>query len=308
MKVIQAEYFFYFRLTVMNLNATPKDGNKRLRSSYVSSVISISLVLFMLGLLGLVVLDAKKISDYVKEHVQLNIFLQDNISNSELNSFIKTISELPYVRSARYVSKEDALDNLKKDLGEGAVSMLETNPLPATIDVNIYANYAQPDSLLRIKEKLSRYKPVLEVAYQQNEVDKMNKNFRTVAMIILVFCGLLLFIAIVLINNTIRFSLYSKRFLIKSMQLVGATKSFIRWPFLKKGLLHGFYAGIVSIVLLSGIIYLIQQRFPEFGQLSDMIILGYLYAGIVIFGFILSGLSTFFAVNRYLHQHIDELY
>lgn len=292
----------------MNINDSNKDGNRRLRSSYVSSVISISLVLFMLGLLGLIVLDAKKISDYVKEHVQLNIFLQDNIPNSQLNTFITTISEMPFVRSARYVSKEEALESLKRDLGEGAVSMLETNPLPATIDVNIFAQYAHPDSLRKIKELLSGYKPVLEVAYQQNEVDKMNENFRTVAMIILVFCGLLLFIAIVLINNTIRFSLYSKRFLIKSMQLVGATKGFIRWPFLKKGLLHGFYAGIVSIILLSGIIYLIQQRFPEFGQLSDMIILAYLFAGVVIFGFILSGLSTFFAVNRYLHQHIDELY
>ena len=308
MNLTRADYFIYFRPTAMNINDAPKDGNKRLRSSYVSSVISISLVLFMLGLLGLIVLDAKKISDYVKEHVQLNIFLQDNISNSELKSFIKTVSDMPYVRSARYVSKEEALDSLKKDLGEGAVSMIESNPLPATIDVNIYAKFAHPDSLHRIKEIISAFKLVREVAYQQNEVDKMNENFRTVAMIILVFCGLLLFIAIVLINNTIRFSLYSKRFLIKSMQLVGATKGFIRWPFLKKGLLHGFYAGIVSIILLSGIISLIQQRFPEFGQLSDMIILGYLFGGLVVFGFILSGFSTFFAINRYLHQHIEELY
>ncbi len=292
----------------MNINDTPKDGYQRLRSSYVSSVISISLVLFMLGLLGLIVLDAKKISDYVKEHVQLNIFLHDNISNSQLNTFISTLSEMPYVRSARYVSKEEALDSLKKDLGEGAVSMIETNPLPATIDVNIYAKYAHPDSLQKIKEILSRYKPVMEVAYQQNEVNKMNENFRTAAMIILVFCCLLLFVAIVLINNTIRFSLYSKRFLIKSMQLVGATKGFIRWPFLKKGLLHGFYAGMVSIILLSGVIYLIQQHFPDFGQLSDMVVLGYLFGGVVLFGFILTGLSTFFAINRYLHQQIDELY
>ena len=292
----------------MNLNDTPKDGNRRLRSSYVSSVISISLVLFMLGLLGLLVVDAKKISDYVKEHVQLNIFLKDNISSSQLNSFISSISEMPFVRSARYISKEEALDSLKRVLGEGAVSMIESNPLPASIDVNIFAEFAHQDSLRRIKEMLSEFKPVLEVAYQQNEIDKMNQNFRTVAMIILVFCGLLLFIAIVLINNTIRLSLYSKRFIIKSMQLVGATKGFIRWPFLKKGLVHGFYAGIISIILLGGIVYLIQTRFPEFGQLSDMKVLGYLFGGIVIFGFILSGLSTFFAINRYLHQHIDELY
>ena len=292
----------------MNASDISKDGNKRLRSSYLSTVISISLVLFMLGLLGLLVVDAKKISDYVKEHVQLNIFLNDDIKNPQLNSFIKTINELPYVKSSKYISKEEALVSLIRDLGDGASGMIEANPLPATIDVNIYAEYAHPDSLRIIKERLSGYNLVLEVAYQQTEVDKMNENFRTVAMIILIFCGLLLFIAIVLINNTIRLSLYSKRFLIKSMQLVGATKGFIRWPFLKRGLVHGLFAGIISICLLSGIIYLIQQNFPEFGQLSDMMVIGILFATVVLFGCFLSGLSTFFAVNRYLHQHVDELY
>ncbi len=287
---------------------TSKEGVKRLRSSYASSVISISLVLFMLGLLGLLVLDAKKISDYVREHVQLNIFLKDNIEEAELNKYIASINQLPYVRSSRYVSKEEALDSLKKDLGEGALGMLESNPLPATIDVNINALYARPDSLEKIKETLSSNKNVVEVTYQQNEVDKMNKNFSTLAMIILIVCGLLLFIAMVLINNTIRISLYSKRFLIKSMQLVGATKSFIRWPFLKRGLMHGFIAGLVSIVLLSGIIYLIQQRFPEFGQLSDIRILGILFLGVIVFGFILSGLSTYFAINRHLKRSVDDLY
>lgn len=292
----------------MALNDTPKDGNKRLRSSYLSSILSISLVLFMLGLLGLLVLDAKKISDFVKEHVQLNIFLQDNTTNSQVNNFISELNKLPYVRSARYISKEEALDSLRRDLGPDAVGMLDSNPLPATIDVNLHARYAHPDSLRKIKTQLSGYKPVLEVAYQQNEIDKMNKNFQTVAMIILLFCAVLLFIAVVLINNTIRLSLYSKRFIIKSMQLVGATKGFIRKPFLIKSLLHGFYSGIISIILLAGIIYLIHQRFPEFGQLSDISILGMLFGGVVVFGFLLSGFSTYIAVNRYLHMHIDELY
>ena len=265
-------------------------------------------MLFMLGLLGLLVLDAKKISDFVKEHVQLNIFLQDNTTNSQVNNFISELNKLPYVRSARYISKEEALDSLRRDLGPDAVGMLDSNPLPATIDVNLHARYAHPDSLRKIKTQLSGYKPVLEVAYQQNEIDKMNKNFQTVAMIILLFCAVLLFIAVVLINNTIRLSLYSKRFIIKSMQLVGATKGFIRKPFLIKSLLHGFYSGIISIILLTGIIYLIHQRFPEFGQLSDISILGMLFGGVVVFGFLLSGFSTYIAVNRYLHMHIDELY
>jgi cell division transport system permease protein len=262
----------------------------------------------MMGLLGLMVLDAKKISDYVKEHVQLNIFLHDNVTNSQLESFMKRIDKLPYVRSTVYISKDEALDRLKNDLGESAVSMIESNPLPATIDVNLHAKYAHPDSLMKIKEILSGNKEVLEVVYQQSEVDKMNRNFQTVAMIILVFSALLLFIAVVLINNTIRLSLYSKRFLIKSMQLVGATKGFIRWPFLKKGIFQGLIAGIISTILLALIIYLIQQRFPDFGQLSDLRLLGILFGGVILFGFLLSGLSTYFAINRYLHYPIDDLY
>lgn len=262
----------------------------------------------MLGLLGLMVLDAKKISDYVKEHVQLNIFLHDNQSDNQVNAFMKKIEALPYVRSAVYVSKEEALDRLKAELGEDAVSMIESNPLPATIDVNITADYAHPDSLALIKTVLQTNKEVMEVAYQQNEVDKMNKNFRTIAMIILVFSALLLFIAVVLINNTIRLSLYSKRFLIKSMQLVGATKGFIRWPFLKKGIIQGLVAGVISMILLLGIIYLIQQKFPDFGQLSDLKIIGILFGSVIAFGFILSGLSTFMAVNRYLKFPVDQMY
>jgi cell division transport system permease protein len=262
----------------------------------------------MLGMLGLLILDAKKLSDYVKEHVQLNVFLRDNLSEQELNGFIKSVNDLPFVRFSKYVSKEEALDSLRKDLGEEALSMIESNPLPASLDVYLLADYAQSDSLLKIKDLISGYAPVTEVVYQQNEIEKMSANFRTIAMIILLFSGLLLFIAIVLINNTIRLSLYSKRFLIKSMQLVGATKGFIRWPFLKRGLLHGFIAGMISILLLSGIIYLIQKRFPGFDQLSDLTLLGILMAGIIVFGFLISGLSTFFAVNRYLRKSVEGMY
>ncbi len=262
----------------------------------------------MLGLLGLMVLDAKKISDYVKEHVQLNIFLNDNVNDAQLTVFMQRLEKLPYVRSTVYISKEEALARLKADLGEDAVSMIESNPLPATIDVNINAEYAHADSLQKIKEVLQGNKEVIEVVYQQNEVEKMNKNFRAIAMIILVFSALLLFVAVVLINNTIRLSLYSKRFLIKSMQLVGATKGFIRWPFLKKGLLQGFVSGIISMLLLLIIIWFIQQKFPDFGQLSDLKIIGILLGGVIAFGFLLSGLSTYMALNRYLKSPIDQMY
>lgn len=286
----------------------PKEGSKRLRSSYASSIISVSLVLFMLGLLGLLVVDAKKIGDYLKEHVQLNVYLQDNIGQQDLDLFMTALNQSDFVRSARYVSKEEALDSLKKELGESAIGMIESNPLPASIDINVKASYANSDSLKRIKEQMGTIRLVREVSYQQTEISKMNQNFRTIAMIILVFCALLLFVAVVLINNTIRLSMYSKRFLIKSMQLVGATKSFIRWPFIKTGFVHGIYSGIISSILLAVVVYFIQRQFPEFQQLSDLKLIGSLFAGMIVIGVLVTSLSTLFSVSKYLRLHVDELY
>lgn len=286
----------------------PKDGNKRLRSSYASSIISVSLVLFMLGLLGVLVTDARKISDYLKEKIEINVFLQDDIPAADLELFIKTLYETDFVKSARYISKEEALDSLKKELGESATSMIESNPLPASIDIMIKAAYSNPDSLAKIKTELEKVKLVRDVSYQQTEISQMTKNFRTVAMVILLFSSLLLFIAIVLINNTIRLAMYSKRFLIRSMQLVGATKSFIRWPFLKRGMVHGVYAGLISIFLLSMVIYTIHLQFPDFRDISDYRTYTLLFPAIVIFGIILSGFSTYFAINKYLKMQEGELY
>lgn len=286
----------------------PKNSNRRLRSSYISAILSISLVLLMLGLLGLLVLDAKKISDYVKEHVELNVFLNDGISNSDIKKFHREIEKRPYTKSVVYISKQEALDSLIIELGEDALGMLESNPLPATLDIRVNAEYSNPDSLKKIHNELSGSNLAREVSYQHTEVDKMNDNFRAIAMVILVFCALLFFIAVALINNTIRISMYSRRFLIKSMQLVGATKAFIRWPFLKKGIGHGIIAGIIASILLSGIIYLIHTHFPELGQLSDLRMLAILIGSVLVLGLLLSFISTYFAVNRYLRLKTDELY
>lgn len=286
----------------------PKIGSRRLRSSYISTVVSISLVLFMIGLLGLLVLDSKKISNYVKEHVQLTAFLQEGVKDTDINSLKEDMEKMPYVKSVQYVSKQQALESLKRDLGEDASTMLESNPLPASLDIGLKAEYANPDSLKKIAAMIGTNKIVKEVSYQRTEVDKMNENFRTVAMVILIFCGLLLVIAIALINNTIRLSLFSKRFLIKSMQLVGATKGFIRKPFIGRGLINGLYGSLIACILLSGLIYLIQREMPELKQLQDWQIIGTLFFSITVFGLLLSGISTFFAVNRYLRLKLDDLY
>ncbi len=283
-------------------------GSGRLRSSFITSIVSISLVLFMIGLLGLLLLDSKKISDYVKEHVQLTVYLQDDSKEADINMLLKSLTEKPYVKSAQYISKQQALDSLKRDLGEDAVSMIESNPLPSSIDLSLNAAYANPESLKSIADGIGQNKIVREVSYQRTEVDRMNENFRTVAMVILVFCGLLLIIAIALINNTIRLSLFAKRFLIKSMQLVGATKGFIRKPFIGRGLINGLYASIIACILLSGLIYLIQREMPELRQLQDWKIIGTLFIAITVFGLLLSGISTFMAVNRYLRLKLDDLF
>ncbi len=283
-------------------------GNRRLRSSYISTIVSISLVLFMMGLLGLLVLDSKKITDYVKEHIQLTVFLQDDVKDADVTALQQSLADSRFVKSAQYISKQQALDSLKRDLGEDAIKMIESNPLPASIDLLLNADYANPDSMKKIADVIGSNKMVKEVSYQRTEVGRMNENFRTAAMVILIFCGLLLIIAIALINNTIRLSLFSKRFLIKSMQLVGATKGFIRKPFIGRGLLNGLYGSLIACILLSGLIYLIQREMPELKQLQDWQIIGTLYISITLFGLLLSGISTFFAVNRYLRLKLDELY
>ncbi|MCC7231327.1 MAG: cell division protein FtsX [Bacteroidia bacterium] len=285
-----------------------KERQPRLRSGYTSSVISISLVLFILGLLGLLAIDARKISDYIKEHVEINLFLTDDASVPDIMEFQKSLGEMDFVLSTTYVSREAALDSLKKELGEGATGMLESNPLPSTIDIRVKADYARTDSLERIKQRLSGNRIIREIAYQASEVEKLNSNFRTIALVLLVFCVLLFIVSVALINNTIRLSMYSKRFLIKSMQLVGATRSFIRWPFLRKGMVHGIYSSLVAILLLCGIIYLIYTRFPELNQLSELRILGCLFAGILLTGVVLSGISTYFAVNRFLGLKSSDVF
>ncbi len=283
-------------------------GNKRLKSSYLSSVISISLVLFMLGLLGMLVIDAKKISDYVKEHVQLNVFLADGVSDQEISAFQSIMEKEPAIKSVRFISKQEALDSLKKDLGEEATSMLEVNPLPASFELKLKAEYTEAPMLKKLSEELRKNKMVREVTYQQTEVDRMNENFRMIAIAVLAFCVLLFFIAVALINSTIRITMYSRRFLIKSMQLVGATKSFIRKPFIFRAMLHGFYAGIMASILLAGMLYLIRTKIPELVQLQDIKANGILFGGVIILGILLAVISTFFAVNRYLRLKLDELY
>ncbi len=288
--------------------AEDKYSKRRLKSSYITTVVSITLVLFMLGMLGLIILHAKKLSDYVKENIGFSIIMKENVKEAGIIQLQKTLDASDYVKSTEYITKEKAAEELTKDLGEDFIDFLGYNPLLPSIDLRLKAEYANIDSLAIIEKDLLANKNVKEVFYQKSLVHLINKNLRRISIIILGFSILLLIIAIALINNTIRLSVYSKRFLIKSMQLVGATQAFIRRPFILKGILHGILGAFIAILLLVGIIYFSQQEIPELVNLQDADLFISIFGFVILLGIIISWMSTFFAVKKYLNLKADSLY
>lgn len=285
-----------------------KYNRKRLQSSYITTIVSITLVLFMLGMLGLIVLHAKKLSDYVKENIGFSIIMKENVKEAGIIKLQKILDATEYVKSTEYITKEEAAKEFEEELGEEFTSFLGYNPLLPTIEVRFKAEYANNDSLAIIKEKILENSNVKEVFYQESLVDVVNKNVRKIGIIILGFGTLLLIIAIALINNTIRLSVYSKRFLIRSMQLVGATHSFISKPFILMGILHGIIGAFIAILLLSGIIYISQRELPELINLQDIDLFLSLFGIVILLGIIISWLSNLMAVRKYIRLKTDSLY
>src|SRR6056297_2015031 len=285
-----------------------KRTKRRLRSSYLTSVISISLVLFMLGVLGILVLNAKRLSEYVKENIGFSIILKEGVKEVDIIRLQKNLDATHYVKSTEYITKKEAAEELRKELGENFIEFLGYNPLLASIDVHLHAQYANPKSINQIKKDLQRYDQIKEVFYQKDLVELVNQNIEKIGLILLVFSALLFLIAIALINNTIRLSVYSKRFIIHTMQLVGATRGFIRRPFLYRSAFHGLIASLLAIGLLSGLLYLGQQEFQEIISFRDIEILGVLFLAVLIIGIAINWISTFFAVNKYLRMNVDKLY
>src|SRR6056297_1540265 len=285
-----------------------KITKRRLRSSFMTSVVSIALVLFLLGVLGLLVLNAQKISEYVKENIGFSIILKEGVKEVEIIRLQKMLDTKQYVKSTQYVTKEEAARELKKELGEDFVDFLGYNPLLASIDVHLHAEYANPEGIDDIKQDLQQYDEIKEVYYQKSLVDLINQNIQKIGLIILIFSGFLFLIALTLIHNTIRLSIYSKRFIINTMQLVGATKGFIRRPFIFRGMLQGVLASIIAMGLLTGAVYFMQKEFDEIITLKDIEILAVLYGAVLLVGVFISWISTFFAVNRYLKVNVDKLY
>ena len=280
----------------------------RLRSSYLTLVVSVSLVLFLLGVLGLVLINARELSDYLRESLSFSIMLDDEAKEPDIRMLQKDLDAKPYVKATEYVSKDAAAVKMKKELGEDFINFLGDNPLPPTIDVYLYAGYTSPDSVAKIEKYVREYPFVKEVYYQESLLFLINENVRKISLFLLVISTFLFLIALTIINNTIRISIYSKRFLIRTMQLVGASRSFIRKPFLIQSALHGLLAALIAMSLLMGLLYLIEKEFLLMFNFQSTYLMFLLGAAIIITGVIINVISTFFSVNRYLSISEDKLY
>ncbi|MDP1622697.1 MAG: permease-like cell division protein FtsX [Bacteroidales bacterium] len=281
---------------------------RRIATSQVTTVISITLVLFLMGLLGMIILHARMLSDYVRENIGFSIMIRDGVNEAGILKLKKTLDGKYYVKSSEYIPRDKAAEKLKTDLGEDFVGFLGYNPLLPSIDLRIKAPYTNSDTLRVIEKRLLANPEIKEVFYQRSLVDEINRNIEKISLILLGFTGILLFIAIVLINNTIRLAVYSRRFIIRSMQLVGATERFIRRPMLWRSLLHGVISAFIALLMLMLLTYFALEEIPELLELQDPFMLLALVVFIFVLGAMISWFSTWMAVRKYLRIRTDLLY
>jgi len=280
----------------------------KIKTSSVTVVMSLSLVLFLLALVGWVFINARLIVNHVKENVGFQVYLKEDAPQPEIDKLKKTIDAATYIKSATYKSKEAAAEEMKQKTGDDFVTFLGFNPLPSSINANIKAEYANPDSLAWIEKEIASEKIVREVVYQKVLVENINKNTQKISAIILFFSALLIIIAVALINNTIRLSIYSKRFLLKTMYLVGATQSFIRKPFIINGIINGVIAGIIADILVVVFIIASNKFIPELLVVQNPNYLLILFLVTIFLGILISGLSAALSVRKYLRLKAEDLY
>ena len=280
----------------------------KIKSSSTSIVISMSLVLFVLGILGFLLLNANRLSNHVKQNIGFSVMITEGVKDVDIMQLQKLIDSKAYSLETDWVSKEDAATELQEQLGEDFISFLGYNPLLESIDIKLKATYANPDSLLVLQEELTKNDLIHEVFYQKDLVEKISENMRKMSIFLLSFCFLLFIISFTLINNTIRLSVYSKRFLIRTMKLVGATNKFIKGPFLSDSIYNGVYSSLVAICMLLAIFQLLQSDMPDFLNIQDLKSMGIIFASIFVAGILFTWLSTFFALRKYLRIKENEIY
>lgn len=287
--------------------------NKKVRSvsffhTRLTSIVSISLVLFLLGLVLLIGLLGNRLSVYVKENISFSVVLQDQLKEREVKAMCRKLDALPFIKSTEYISKEMAAEELEEELGENPETFLGFNPLSATIEVKLKAEYANPDSLRMVENRIKAYTSVSDLLYRKDMMEMVHENMNRLTLILLGLAVILMAISFVLIGNTIRLLIYSKRFLIYTMKLVGATAGFIRCPFIWYNLVSGLVASVLAICMLTGLLYYLQGEMSGLIQFLDLRALLIVYAVVVLLGALLSVVATAIAVNKYLRMDFGKLY
>ena len=285
-------------------------NKRRVAGSYFMSLMSIALVLFLLGVFALLMMHAQKLSNHLKENIGFEVVMNSNVKEDKILQLQKELDAMPAVKSTEYITKEEAIRRLSEDLGEDFLQWLgnEENPLLPSIDVRFKADYANNDSIAAIQAQLLKNTNVKEIYYQKSLVGLINQNVNRIGLALMVASLVLLIIAITLIRNTIRLSIYSKRFLVRSMQLVGATPAYIRRPFIRSGILQGFFGALLADAFLALLLYGLTKRVPELIFVQDYKIIIGIFVGIIILGILLGGISTRLALRKYLHADVDRLY
>ena len=281
---------------------------RRLANAWLSTVISISLVLLLVGLAALLLMNAGSVSDYFKENLQVSVLMKQEVSDEETMAFQEELDSLPFIRGTRFVSKEQGAKEMKAMLGEDFLSVFSSSPVPASVDLTLEARYVSADSLVRVKEVLMASPLVDEVSYQQSLIEALNQNLAKIALLMGIFIVLLLFISFVLINNTVRLSVFSRRFTIHTMKLVGATKGYIRAPFLVQAVFQGLFSALLAILFLLVILFFVRREFAQLFEIFQMPILLAVMGIMVACGVVLCVLSTWFVVGRLVSLSKDELY
>ena len=285
-------------------------SKRRVAGSYFMSMMSIALVLFLLGVFALLMMHAQKLSNHLKENIGFEVVMNSNVKEDNILKLQKELEAMPAVKSTEYITKEEAIQRLSEDLGEDFLQWLgkEENPLLPSIDVRFNAAYANSDSLSVIEAQLLKNPNIKEIYYQKSLVNLINQNVKRIGFALIIASIALLFIAIALIRYTLRLSIYAKRFLVRSMLLVGATASYIRRPFIKSGMSQGFFGALIADIMLALLLYGLMKRLPELALVQDYRIIIGIFVGIIILGILLGGLSTRSALRKYLNADVDRLY
>lgn len=289
-------------------NVQPQKLKKRIFKSYLTTTISISMVLFLIGMLGVVLLNAERLAKYVRENIGFTLVLKDEIQENEIADLLKSLNTANFVKEAEYIDKATAAERLKNELGEDFTGFLGYNPLLSSIDVKLLADFATPEQLVVLEKKLMEFPQVKEVSYQRDMVNIINENVKKIGFILVFFSVLLLVIFFALINNTIRISIYSQRFIINTMLLVGATDRFIRAPFIRQSIIYGLIGALAANVLVFILMMSYASELTGIINLDDFTIFGFVFVTVMLLGVLISWGSTYMAVNKFIRLKFDELF